>query len=123
MSCPFTAVPRSSSTFNATIARRCTTPDVLKPLLLALVLIKKPNRIEDAGFKDGVHYIGYRSDAELFALLDFFLAHEAVRGAIARAGRELALHKHTYDQRVAELLQVIGEERSRNARLVRRLSP
>ena len=88
----------------------------------ALVLIKKPNRIEDAGFKDGVHYVGYRSDAELFALLDFFLAHEAVRGSIARAGRELALHKHTYDQRVAELLQVIGEERRRNARLVRRLS-
>ena len=88
----------------------------------ALVLIKKPNRIEDAGFKDGVHYIGYRSNAELFALLDFFLADEAARASIARAGRELTLHKHTYDQRVGELLQVIGEERRRNARLVRRLS-
>jgi hypothetical protein len=87
----------------------------------ALVCMKKPNRIEDAGFKDGVHYIGYRSDAELFALLDYLLANEAARTSIARAGRELAMRRHTYDQRVAELLQVIGEERRRNA-LARRLS-
>jgi hypothetical protein len=87
----------------------------------ALVCMKKPNRIEGAGFKDGVHYIGYRSDAELFALLDYLLANEAARASIARAGRELAMRRHTYDQRVADLLQVIGEERRRNA-LARRLS-
>ena len=87
----------------------------------ALVCMKKSNRIEDAGFKDGVHYIGYRSDAELFALLDYLLANEPARASIARAGRELAMRRHTYDQRVAELLQVIGEERRRNA-LARRLS-
>ena len=88
----------------------------------ALVCIKTPSQIEDAGFRDGVHYVGYRSDAELFARLDFYLANEAVRTSIAQAGRELAMHKHTYDHRVAELLQVIGEEQKRHGRVLRRLS-
>ena len=88
----------------------------------ALVCMKTPNQIEGAGFRDGVHYVGYRSDAELFAKLDFYLANEAARAPIAQAGRELAMHEHTYDHRVADLLQVIGEERKRNGRLLRRLS-
>ena len=87
----------------------------------ALVCMQKPNRIEEVGFKDGIHYLGYRSDNELFALLDYLRDNEETRASIARAGRNLALLRHTYDQRVAELLQVISEERRRNA-LVRRLS-
>jgi hypothetical protein len=88
----------------------------------ALLCIKTPNQIEDAGFRDGVHYVGYQSDAELFARLDFYLANETARATIAQAGRELALRKHTYDQRVAQLLQVLGEEQKREDRSLRRLS-
>jgi hypothetical protein len=75
----------------------------------ALVCLEKPNDIAHAGFRDGIHYAGYHSDEELFEIIDFFLTHESARTSVAEAGQNLAKEQHTYDHRVAELLNVLGE--------------
>lgn len=87
----------------------------------ALAIIEQPTRLNLEGMRDGEHFIGYRSDADLFAKLDYYLAHPAERRRIAAAGKELVRQKHTYDDRVAELLDVIREET--NGRKTQRRKP
>src|SRR4029077_6818700 len=82
----------------------------------------KPSHIEAAGFRDGVHYVGYGSDEELFQKLDFFLANDSERTRIADGGRDLVQREHTYDNRVAQLLAVINEERKNGRGWQRRLT-
>ncbi len=79
----------------------------------ALLFVEQPTELEAAGFRDGVHFAGYRSDGELFAKIDYYLARDEERRRIADAGRELVRREHTYDNRVAQLLGVMQEEARR----------
>ena len=88
----------------------------------ALLLTEIPNLLGHAGFKEGVHYAGYGSDADLFAKLDFFLANETARAEIAETARDLSRRSHTYDQRVAELFSVVSEVRRTKKQQHRSLS-
>ena len=76
----------------------------------AMAVMEQPTRLNVEGMRDGEHFIGYRSDAELFAKLDYYLAHATERRRIAAAGKELVRRKHTYDNRVAQLLDVTRQE-------------
>jgi hypothetical protein len=88
----------------------------------ALVLIETPTALEGAGFREGIHYAGYRSETDLFEKIDFFLANEGGRTAIAAAGRDLVQRRHTYDHRVAELLSILGEVQKTKSRYRQPLS-
>jgi len=59
-------------------------------------------------FTAGEHLVTYASEAELFERLDYYLAHEPERRAIAERGRALVLRRDTYEQRARQLTQTLG---------------
>jgi hypothetical protein len=75
----------------------------------ALLFVEKASRLDAAGFCEGVHYVSYASDAELFAKLDHYLGDESARCSIAQAAQEFTRQQHTYDHRVAELFEAVEE--------------
>jgi spore maturation protein CgeB len=52
----------------------------------------------------------FRSQRELLELIDYFLAHEDERIAVAQRGMKKVLASHTYDHRVAEIFRVLSEK-------------
>ena len=66
------------------------------------------NRLNGNGlnelFEEDCHYVAYESDDELLDKLAFYLAHDAARDRIARAGRDAVLAAHTYRHRVDAIL-------------------
>ena len=54
------------------------------------------------GFRDGVHFVGYRKKEEINDLVRTYLANERARRAIAAAGQELVLS----DRRVGTFLEL-----------------
>ncbi|MDQ1257428.1 MAG: hypothetical protein QG656_2032 [Candidatus Hydrogenedentes bacterium] len=74
----------------------------------ALLITDEAVGLEDL-FEDGKHLVVYRNDAELFGLIDRYLADDAARERIAEAGRALVYERHTYEHRLAEMLRVIFE--------------
>ena len=67
-----------------------------------------PNGLLDL-FEDGKHLIVYDSDEDLVQKVYRFLEDEAPRTAVARAGREEVLAKHTYRHRVDALFEKVRE--------------
>jgi hypothetical protein len=62
-------------------------------------------------FTPGRHIAAYDSAADCVAKIKYYLAHEAEREAVARAGQEHTLRHHTYRQRVEELLGLVEKYR------------
>ena len=58
-------------------------------------------------FRDGEHLVIYRSKADLFDKLAWYLEHEDERAAIAAKGRAHVLAYHNYDVRIAEMFTVL----------------
>jgi len=63
-------------------------------------------------FAVGEHLVTYRDPAHLRELVAYYLAHDDERARIAEAGRAHVCAHHTYDQRMARLLALVGEIRS-----------
>ena len=59
-------------------------------------------------FEVGKEVVAYRSVDECAEMINYFLAHEAERQAIASAGQERTLREHTYFHRMQELLEILG---------------
>lgn len=76
----------------------------------ALLFAEKGTSLTEAGFRDGEHFVTYGSDEDLFAKIDRYLRDDHARQAIANAGHELTRAAHTYDVRVAELLDLCGRD-------------
>ena len=72
------------------------------------------NGLEDL-FTPGEHLVTYASEAELFERLDYYLAHEPERRAIAERGRALVLRRDTYEQRARQLTQTLAGRSARPA--------
>jgi len=70
----------------------------------ALLLTSLPTELSALGFQDGVHFVGYRDEAEILPLVRNFLADEPARSRIALAAGAKTLAEHTYDSRVDHLL-------------------
>lgn len=70
------------------------------------------NRIINNGmeelFEDGKHYVSYKNDRELAELAEYYLEHDNEREAIAAAGRELVVKRHTYFHRVQSMFNYIA---------------
>jgi hypothetical protein len=71
----------------------------------ALLVTSLPTELTALGFEDGVHFAGYRHESEILDIVRRFLGDEPARSRIAQAGREKVLREHTYDCRVAQILQ------------------
>ncbi|PYT48606.1 MAG: hypothetical protein DMG44_14080 [Acidobacteria bacterium] len=75
----------------------------------ALLITSLPSELTDLGFKDGVHFAGYRAENEIPILVARYLKDEPARACIANAGREKCLEEHTYDRRVDQFLDHLRE--------------
>jgi Glycosyl transferases group 1 len=70
----------------------------------AVLLTAMPTELTQLGFQEGVHFVGYRDPAEINPLVRKYLQDEPARLQIGETARALVLAKHTYDQRVEQLL-------------------
>ena len=66
--------------------------------------------MEQLGLIDGETCIIWRDFNELEAKVRYYLGNEAKRMAIALAGERLALEHHSFDVRVQELFELIGDK-------------
>lgn len=67
--------------------------------------------MELLGLVDGETCIIWKGFADLENKIRYYLNHEDERRRIARAGERLALEKHSFDARVQELLEMLGEKK------------
>lgn len=58
-------------------------------------------------FTEGVHYLGYDTAEEAVSQIEYYLANESARALIARNGQDLLRSRHTYDIRLAQILDVV----------------
>ncbi len=79
----------------------------------ALLITKFPSELSLLGFEDGVHFVGYREDGEIVRLVRHYLGSAAAQRRIAEAGRGKVLREHTYDCRVAALLEQLRQDNGR----------
>ncbi|MFC1514296.1 glycosyltransferase [Candidatus Omnitrophota bacterium] len=70
------------------------------------------SRIKDGSlerlFTNGKHLVIYRNDRQLLELVEYYLGHAAEREAIARAGYELVISRHSFYHRVQTMLNYIA---------------
>lgn len=62
-------------------------------------------------FRNGEHLVIYRDRDHLRELVRYYLAHDDERRQIADAGRAHALAHHTYDHRMARLIEWVQDVR------------
>ena len=60
-------------------------------------------------FTDGEHLVIYRDRDHLRELVTYYLAHDEERERIAAAGRAHVHTHHTYDHRMARLIELVEE--------------
>ena len=60
-------------------------------------------------FEDGKHLLVYRTEEELFSLLEQYLADDAAREHIAKAGQAEVLQHHSYDVRMQSMLKTLED--------------
>ena len=65
--------------------------------------------LERLGFRHGVHFASYRSPVELFERIDYYLAHEAEREAMASQGHAEVIQRHTYRHRLERILTLASQ--------------
>ncbi len=65
---------------------------------------------EDIGnyYTENKEMVFYKDAAELAEKIKYYLAHDAERAAIARAGLERTIREHTYEKRFSEIFSKIG---------------
>lgn len=61
------------------------------------------------GLRDGEHFVSYRSPTELFDRIDYYLARDVERQAIAARGRAEAMRRHTYRHRLQQMLSLASQ--------------
>src|SRR5262249_5600870 len=76
----------------------------------ALFLTRTPTEMAALGFEENVHYVGYQDSAEVPGIVRKYLNDEQARLRIARAGHEKVMKEHTYDIRIAQLLERIRSD-------------
>ena len=62
--------------------------------------------LEDV-FQDGVHLAWFKDAEECLDKVAYYLKHEDERRRIAAAGHELVQRRHRYQDRVANILEVL----------------
>ncbi len=76
----------------------------------ALLITGMPTELTDWGFREGEHFIGWRSENEIPGLVDRFLAQTEQRLSISRAGQERTLKDFTYQRCIETISDTIGRD-------------
>jgi glycosyltransferase involved in cell wall biosynthesis len=74
----------------------------------ALLITGMPTELTLLGFEEGIHFAAYGEADEIPDLVARWLSRDEERAAIARRARALVLREHTYDARVATILDAIS---------------
>ena len=82
----------------------------------ALLITRVPTELTYLGFRESVHFVGYRDGQDLTAVVAQYLARHDERLAIAERGHELVMREHTYDARVETILSAVRSNRHAPAR-------
>ncbi len=75
----------------------------------ALLITETPSELTEWGFREGEHFIGWRSESQVPALVNHYISNEGERVKIARAGRELTLSGFTFQHCRDRMLAVLQE--------------
>jgi hypothetical protein len=75
----------------------------------ALLLTSLPTELAQFGFEDGVHFVGYRNEAEIVPLVRKYLLEESARCRISEVARDKVLREHSYDRRVETILELVKQ--------------
>jgi hypothetical protein len=75
----------------------------------ALLITQVPTELTEWGFREGEHFIGWRSESEIPGLVDKYLRDENERVTIASAGRELTMSAFTFQHCRDRMLVVLQE--------------
>ena len=78
-----------------------------------LLITRVPTELTAIGFEENVHFVPYRDETEITSLVSEYLCHKENLERIAGRGREKVLAEHTYDNRAAELLQILENNQGR----------
>jgi hypothetical protein len=76
----------------------------------ALLLTSLPSELEQLGFIEGTHFVGYRRLEDISSLVGEYLSDATKRVHITDAARDLVLSEHTYDRRADQLMARLGVE-------------
>ena len=115
---------RAKIVFNTSIAGDVTMRLFEGAACGALVLtdpIAPQNGIEEL-FDVGREVVIYENDDDLCTKIDYLLAHENERSAIARAGQTRVLREHTYAHRTQTILNVLNDPQTRRLAPMRQAS-
>jgi len=96
--------------FNFAIRGECLTMRSYEIMACGAMLLM--NRLRDdsaekSGFVDRKHLVMFDGPADLFELIDYYLKNKGEREEIAENGYRLTIEKHTYAQRVKEMLGIV----------------
>jgi len=75
----------------------------------ALLITGMPTELIEWGFRQGEHFIGWRDEAEIPELVDYYIRHEQKRAEIARCGQELTLRDFTFQKCRDKMESVLRE--------------
>ncbi len=64
----------------------------------ALLITGMPTELTEWGFREGEHFVGWRTEAEIPDLVGHYLQHGQKRAEIARAGQQLTLGDFTFQK-------------------------
>ncbi|HJQ38769.1 MAG TPA: glycosyltransferase [Thermoanaerobaculia bacterium] len=73
----------------------------------ALLLTRTPTELTKLGFQEEVHFATYRGAEDVVGIAADWLRREDERSEVAARARALVLREHTYDARVATILDAI----------------
>jgi spore maturation protein CgeB len=69
-------------------------------------------------YEPGVEIAVYRGFEDLVDKIDFYLSHPEERDRVARAGYERTLREHTYERRMAEVIDFAWKAKEQDARRI-----
>ena len=75
----------------------------------ALLITGMPTELTEWGFREGEHFIGWRNEAEIPNLVDYYLRHEQRREEIARSGQKMTLQDFTFQKCRDKMASVLRE--------------
>lgn len=75
----------------------------------ALLITQIPSELPEWGFREGEHFIGWRSESEIPALVDKHIQDKDQRAKVTRAARELTMSGFTFQHCRDRMLAVLAE--------------
>ena len=73
----------------------------------ALLMTGMPTELTEWGFREGEHFVGWRSEGEIPDLVDGFLHRKESRLEVARAGQNRTLREFTYQRCIETMINIL----------------